>query len=71
MPHISCFGILLGFKTVNCCVWASFEQAAPLLMVYLVDTVLRAEVPGRKVGSYGEVLLVHDDSAIPQQRQPC
>lgn len=40
-------------------------------MFYLVDTILSTEVPGGQVGSYGEVLLVHDDPAIPQQRQPC
>lgn len=37
---------------------------------YLVDAVLRAEVPGRQVGSHGQVLLVSDDSAVPEQGQP-
>lgn len=44
--------------------------ASPDLILYLADTILRAEVPGGQVGGYGEVLLVHHHPAVPQQRQP-
>lgn len=38
--------------------------------IHLVDAVLGAEVAGRQVGGHRQVLLVGDDSAVPEQRQP-
>lgn len=38
---------------------------------HLVDTVLGAEVPGWQIGGHRQMLLIHDDSAVPEQRQPC
>lgn len=37
---------------------------------HLVDAVLGAKVAGRQVGGHRQVLLIGDDSAIPEQRQP-
>lgn len=35
---------------------------------HLVDAVLGAEVAGWQVGGHRQVLLVGDDSAVPEQR---
>lgn len=42
-----------------------------IVLFYLVDTVLGAEVAGGQIGGHRQLLLIRDDSAIPQQRQPC
>lgn len=38
---------------------------------YLVGPILGAEVSGGQIGGDGQLLLVHDDSAVSEQRQPC